>query len=120
MATQPMISPSAQPTIRNSRENDLQAADQVFRLAFGTSSLGAVHPGKQAKKNFQRLLSACEALAVQRKLSKLLAGVNLGRHRAYWEMLAFGFRTAMQGVSMHRANAVGYDRTGIFAVDDWR
>jgi GNAT superfamily N-acetyltransferase len=81
---------------------------------------GAVRPGKQAKKNFQRLLSACEALAAQRKLSKLLGGVNLGRHRAYREMLTFGFRTAMQGLSMHRANAVGYDRTGIFAVDDWR
>ena len=32
MATQPMISPSAQPTIRNLGENDLQAADQVSWL----------------------------------------------------------------------------------------
>ena len=81
---------------------------------------GAVRPAKLAKRNFQRLLLACEGLAQLRKLSKLVAGVNLGRHRTYREMLAFGFRTEIQGVTMHRANAVGYDRPTLFVMDDWR
>jgi GNAT superfamily N-acetyltransferase len=81
---------------------------------------GAVRPAKRAKGNFERLLHACENLAQQRKLSKLVAGVNLGRHRAYRQMLDFGFRTELQGVTMHRANTVGYDRPTVFLIDDWR
>ena len=81
---------------------------------------GAVRPGKQAGVNFRQLLHACEALAQERKLSRLIAGVNLGRHRAYREMLESGFRTEMQGVTMHRPNAVGYDRPTAFVIDDWR
>jgi GNAT superfamily N-acetyltransferase len=81
---------------------------------------GAVRPAKLAKGSFKRLLHACERLAQQRKLSKLVAGVNMGRHGAYREMLDFGFRTEIQGVTMHRANAVGYDRPTLFVMDDWR
>jgi GNAT superfamily N-acetyltransferase len=36
MATQPKISTLTEPTIRTLRENDLEAADRIFRLAFGT------------------------------------------------------------------------------------
>ena len=36
MATDPKISSIAEPTIRPLRENDLQTADRIFRLAFGT------------------------------------------------------------------------------------
>jgi GNAT superfamily N-acetyltransferase len=39
---------------------------------------GAVRPAKLARSNFGRLLHACEKLAQQRKLSKLVAGVNMG------------------------------------------
>jgi hypothetical protein len=35
-------------------------------------------------------------------------------------MLEFGFRAEFQGVTIHRANAVGYDRPTLFVMDDWR
>ena len=31
-----------------------------------------------------------------------------------------GFRTRMQGVAMHRGNAAGYNRPGVYVIDDWR
>jgi hypothetical protein len=35
-------------------------------------------------------------------------------------MSANGFRTVIQGVTMHRPNDWGYSRSGLFALDDWR
>jgi hypothetical protein len=35
-------------------------------------------------------------------------------------MLAQGFRTARQGVAMHRDNQPGYNRAGVYLIDDWR
>jgi|SRR5579871_3908313 len=81
---------------------------------------GAVRPKDQAVGNFASLLCACESLAAQRKLSKLVAGVNTSRDRAYRKMLAFGFRTQFQGVTMHRASDAGYDRSSLYVIDDWR
>jgi GNAT superfamily N-acetyltransferase len=80
----------------------------------------AAHPGPKAAKHFERLLDACEELARSRGLSKITAGVNLGRHKAYRKMLARGFRAEMQGVAMHRPNEPGYSRPGVYAIDDWR
>jgi hypothetical protein len=31
-----------------------------------------------------------------------------------------GFRAFLHGVAMHRANDVGYNRPGVFVIDDWR
>jgi GNAT superfamily N-acetyltransferase len=81
---------------------------------------GAVRPGKHAEVNFDRLLRACETLAVERGLSKLAAGINTARIEAYQQMLAIGFRTDYQGVEMHRPNEPGYSRPGVFVIDDWR
>ena len=81
---------------------------------------GAVRPAKKAAENFEQLLRACEGLARRRNLPKLVAGVNMGRHRAYRKMLAAGFRTELQGVTMHRPNEVGYDRPTTYLTDDWR
>ena len=81
---------------------------------------GAARPGPQAPANFARLLAACETLAFQRGLSKLLAGVNTARIEAYQRMLAMGFRTDLQGVEMQRPNEPGYSRPGAFVIDDWR
>jgi GNAT superfamily N-acetyltransferase len=81
---------------------------------------GAARPGPQAPANFARLLAACETLALQRGLSKLVAGVNTARTEAYQQMLATGFRTDFQGVEMHRPNDSGYSRPGAFVIDDWR
>ena len=81
---------------------------------------GAVREGDGAAGRFERLLDACEALAMAQGLSRLVACVNTGRHEAYRRMLARGFRTDFTGVAMHRFNAPGYDRPDVFIADDWR
>ena len=51
----------------------------------------------------------------------MLAGVNTAREEAYRQMKASGgFRTVMQGVTMHRDNEPGYSRPGLYILDDWR
>jgi hypothetical protein len=53
-------------------------------------------------------------------MPKLLAGVNMARHEAYRHLVARGFRTEVQGVTMHRHNDPGYCRPGVYVLDDWR
>jgi len=81
---------------------------------------GAVRSGKRAAEDFDRLLAACEALAVERSVSEVNAGVNMGRHQAYRALIARGYRTYMHGVAMEQGNAAGYNRPGVFVIDDWR
>jgi len=80
----------------------------------------AVRPGPNAEQQFDMLLDACEQLAADRGLSRLVAGVNLARHEAYRRMMSNGFRTDMQGVAMHKPNHPGYNREGVYVIDDWR
>ncbi|MBV9082235.1 MAG: GNAT family N-acetyltransferase [Acidobacteriaceae bacterium] len=80
----------------------------------------AVRPGTDAENAFERLLDACESLASERGLSRLEAGVNLSRSKAYSNMLRRGFRTDIQGVAMHRPDSPAYNRSDIFVIDDWR
>lgn len=81
---------------------------------------GAVRPSPTAGQDFARLLDACEELAAEKGLSRLAAGVNTARHEAYRQMLARGFRTDLQGVAMQRHNEPGYNRPGVYLIDDWR
>ena len=81
---------------------------------------GAVRPGPQAGDRFERLLDACEQLAAERGLGRLDAGMNLGRQDAYQRMAARGFRTGLQGVTMHRPNEPGYSHPDAYVIDDWR
>jgi len=81
---------------------------------------GAARPGPRASTHFRRLLDACEQLAAEKNQSRLVAGVNTARHEAYRHMLERGFRTDLQGVAMQRRNEVGYNRPGIYVIDDWR
>jgi len=81
---------------------------------------GAARPGSSVNERFALLLDACHALAATAGMSKLLAGINLARHEAYRLMVARGFRTAIQGVTMHRPNEAAYSRTGVYVLDDWR
>ena len=80
----------------------------------------AVRPGTDAENAFERLLEACESLASERGLSRLEAGANLGRSKAYRKMLQRGFRTDIQGVAMHRPDSPAYNRPEVFVIDDWR
>jgi len=81
---------------------------------------GAVRPSPAAGQDFDRLLDACEELAAEKSLSRLAAGVNTARHETYCQMLARGFRTDLQGVAMQRHNEPGYNRPGVYVIDDWR
>jgi len=81
---------------------------------------GAARPGPTAAQRFDRLLDICEALAAERGVSRLVAGVNTGRHAAYRALLARSFRTELPGVMMHRPNEPGYNRPDVYVIDDWR
>jgi 3-dehydroquinate dehydratase len=80
----------------------------------------AVRPNVRAQENFEQLLESCEAYAASRKAGKLIAGVNMGRHEAYRTLAAKNFRADMIGVAMQKSNAPGFNRPGIYILDDWR
>lgn len=81
---------------------------------------GAAASGQGSAEYFESLLDACEEFAGSQGLSRLVAGVNSGRHGAYRSMVARKFRTDIQGVAMHRPNEPGYNREDVFLIDDWR
>jgi GNAT superfamily N-acetyltransferase len=81
----------------------------------------AVRPGRRASEAFERLLDAVEAYARAANAAKLTAGVNLARREAFQALIARGFRTEMQGVAMETGDATsGYNRAGVYILDDWR
>jgi ribosomal protein S18 acetylase RimI-like enzyme len=80
----------------------------------------AVREGAAAEKDYARLLDACETLGAMVGMTKVLAGVNLAREKAYRHLVARGYRTEIQGVAMHRDNNPGYCRPGAYVIDDWR
>ncbi len=80
----------------------------------------AVRPGASAQSNFEGLLTSCETYAARRSVGRLEAGVNMSRNEAYRIMVGRGFRTDLVGVAMQKANAPGFNRPGIFLLDDWR
>ena len=82
--------------------------------------VGAARPGTEAERNFDMLLDACEAFGRERDASRIAAGVNTAREKAYRQMLARGFRTDMLGVVMSRPNEPGYNRPETYLIDDWR
>jgi len=81
---------------------------------------GAVRDGPSAERDFLRLLDACEALAVAVGMPNVLAGMNMAHEHAYRLLIERGFRTAIQGVAMHKDNDPGYCRPGVYVIDDWR
>ena len=92
-----------------------EAGSDVCYIKFG-----AVRLEPTAEEHFSHLLDACEQMASSQHVSRLRAGVNTARHEAYRQMLARGFRMDMQGVVMSRPNEPGYNRPGVYLIDDWR
>ncbi len=70
--------------------------------------------------SFEKLLLACEALAVRRGMGVVLAGVNTACYAAYRAMQAQGYRTQFTGVAMQRGNGAGYLAADAFVLGDWR
>lgn len=69
---------------------------------------------------FDRLIDACEIFAKGQGLSRLVAGVNTGRHGAYCKLISRGFRTEFQGVVMDKPNEPAYNNPETYLIDDWR
>lgn len=80
----------------------------------------AVAPGPDAESHFVQLLQSCETFAASQGLERLIAGINTARYSAYTTMIARGYRTFRLGVAMHKSNEPGYNRDGIYVIDDWR
>jgi predicted N-acetyltransferase YhbS len=81
---------------------------------------GAVQSGPKSNRHFDRLLAACEELAINSGQSKIDAGINLARQEAHGVMLERGYQTTQLGISMHQPNEPGYSRAGAWVIDDWR
>jgi len=81
----------------------------------------AVRSGPYVSRNFSRLLEACEVYGRERGAAKIRAGVNVARREAFREIYARGYRTEFQGVAMETGDASsGYNRAGLYILDDWR
>lgn len=80
----------------------------------------AARPGPKAGERFAALLDAADALAIASGMTAVFAGVNLAREGAYRQMMARGFRSEAQIVTLHRPNEPGYSRPGVYIIDDWR
>ena len=80
----------------------------------------AARPGHNAARDFQRLIDAANDFAHRSGAAKINTGVNLAAMEAYRLMIAAGFRSALQGVAMHRPWIEIYDRPDVFALEDWR
>jgi GNAT superfamily N-acetyltransferase len=81
----------------------------------------AVRPGPRSGLNFDRLLQAVEACARWSGAEKISAGVNVARREAFQTTIARGFRAESQGVAMEMGGASsGYNRAGVYILDDWR
>src|SRR5262249_22215778 len=80
----------------------------------------ATPPGPRGPARLERLLAACEVFAGARGCAALVAGVSMGRESAYRGLRACGFRTILQGVTMHPPSTPPYHDPGAFVLDDWR
>lgn len=98
-----------------------EAGSGVCYIKFAVAEPGAAsQSGVAGEVEFRRLLMACEELAAQRGLAKMTGGVNTARQEAWTAMLESGWRGTMAGVVMQRPNQPGYNRAGVFLIDDWR
>jgi GNAT superfamily N-acetyltransferase len=85
------------------------------------AKFAAVRPGPRAADDFARLLRGIEAFAGSSGARKIVAGVNVARREAFRALLENGFRSESQGVAMETGDAAsGYNRAGVYILDDWR
>jgi predicted N-acetyltransferase YhbS len=81
---------------------------------------GAVRQGDNSAQLFNEFLEMSEQYARSQHMIRLVAGVNMARHKAYKIMIERGFRTDMQGVAMHNPDEAGYNLPNTYVIDDWR
>ena len=81
---------------------------------------GGVFSRPNSAMYFDSLIDACETFAKGQGLSRLVAGVNTGRHEAYLKLISQGFSTEFQGVVMDKPNEPAYNNPETYLIDDWR
>jgi GNAT superfamily N-acetyltransferase len=81
---------------------------------------GAVLGGEGARPRFERLVEGCEALAGERGLSRMMAGVNAARRGAYQALLDRGYRAMLNGLTMLRPDDPAYNRPDAYVISDLR
>src|SRR5579862_7379202 len=81
---------------------------------------GMARGGGGAEERFHRLLDAVEDFAASAGAERIELGVNAARREAYAQVFARGYRAAMVGVAMERGDDDGYNRPGVWLIDDWR
>ena len=81
---------------------------------------GAVRPGAGGGDRLGALLDACGALARERGLDRVLAGVNTARRTAYRVLLARGWHVDLIGIAMHRHDDPATCHAEALVLDDWR
>lgn len=92
-----------------------EAGSEICYVKFG-----AVSPRSKAQSDFIKLIESIENMALDKGLTKIIAGCNIERNEAYRTLINYGFRTEIQGVSMHLDNKRGYNQEQTFIIDDWR
>ncbi len=73
-----------------------------------------------AKTEFQLLLDLCEAEAISRGSTTLVAGVNAGRRDAYRVLREKGYKPITTGISMVKPGGHPFSSPKLFIIDDWR
>jgi GNAT superfamily N-acetyltransferase len=68
---------------------------------------------------FDRLLTAVDSFAAQKGVA-IEAGVNLAREDAFRRMRARGYLAVTQGIAMQSPHEPGFNRPGVYVIDDWR
>ena len=69
---------------------------------------------------FAAILDSCQHLAGTRNLLKIDLGINTSRKLAYKLILEKGFRPQTFGIAMEISGNAGFNRSDVFAADDWR
>jgi len=80
----------------------------------------AVRGGPTAPQRLNALLAAVEFHAASVGATVVLAGVNTARSEAYTTIKLRGYVAQVVGVAMQRPLAEGFNRRGVFILDDWR
>jgi predicted N-acetyltransferase YhbS len=78
-----------------------------------------VRPGAQAAQRLTELLDGVDALAADRGVGTVIAGVSAAREKCARVLLERGHRVVLAGVAMHRGGAA-HHRHDVWALDDWR
>jgi len=98
-------------TVRPLQENDLDAADHIMRLAFGTF-IGLPEP--------TAFMGDADYVYTRSRANPAAAfGATVFQDFGP-PPIARGFVTQIQGVIMSRPNEAGYNRPGVYLIDDWR